>query len=222
VKVFIGTEPNQRLACEVLKYTAQSNCSETIEFTEIGREFDLPQQTGFSFARWEVPKLCGYWDAAIYMDADMVVFGDLKELMNTPMSKSVLARPTHDDRFYTSFMLMDCGGLTHWDFNALLAQAKEKEWLYGAIMWVSRNSPYRNDFAPLSPRWNDMDCVKEGTKVAHFTDLKRQPWRYAGHPFGWVFQAALKSAMRDGFIPETLVRSEIAKGHVRQDLLVTP
>ncbi len=222
VKVFVGTEDNQRLACEVMKYSVVSRCSEVVEFTEVGRDLQLPMQTGFSFARWEVPELCGFEGPAVYMDADIVVRADLAELLKIPMHGNVLARPTSDDRFFTSVMLFDCAPLDHWNFSSLVAQAKQKEWMYGAIMWASRNSPLRADFGELPRRWNDLDLLKADTAALHYTDLKRQPWRYAGHPFGWVFQTELKAAIQDGFITEAAVRAEMAKGHVRGDLLLTP
>ncbi len=41
-------------------------------------------RTGFSFSRFQIPKLAGYKGRALYLDADMQVFGDIAELWDIP------------------------------------------------------------------------------------------------------------------------------------------
>lgn len=223
IRVFIGTQPEQKLACEVLKYSIKARTTEPVEFTEIGGVSQLPMQTGFSFARWQVPELCQYGGEALYLDADIVVLADIAEIRAIPrtVETPVLARPTADDRYFTSVMRFDCDILT-WDFARLTKMANQYDWMYNAIMWAASNSPLRADFGALPRRWNDMDRVKADTALLHYTDLKRQPWRHVGHPFGYVWQAELKSALADKVISPALVLEEIAKGHVRTDVLLTP
>ena len=222
IRVFIGTEPAQRLACEVLKHSIRARTSQPVEFTEIGQDYGLPQQTGFSFSRWSVPELVGFRGRAIYMDADIVVLSDIAALAALPLDEpiQVRARPTADNRYFTSVMLMDCDYLPYWKFSDLLAEVRSMpDWYYASVMWASVRSPYRKGFGPLPRGWNDLDNVKAGTCALHYTDLKRQPWRYAGHPFGAVFQGELKAAMAAGAVSAELVRDEIGKGHVRANVL---
>ncbi len=216
IRVYIGTEPMQWLACEVLKYSIRSRSSEPVEFFEISDVTTRFGLTGFSFARWYVPKLAkeNGDDVAIYMDADIVVLGDIAELFHAASDKPALAKPTSDGRFFTSVMRLDCTRL-QWDPGAL----PYAEWLHNAVMWAAPNAPWHSDFGVLDGRWNDMDLPKSGTKAIHYTDLRRQPWRYSGHPFGVVFQTELVAALKDGHILRSDLLREISAGHVRADVL---
>lgn len=220
IRVYIGTQPEQKLACEVLKYSIQARASEPVSFFEITDQTNRHAMTGFSFARWHVPQLAkeNGDGVAIYMDADIVVLGDIAALANAVGDKPALARPTSDGRYFTSVMRLDCARLA-W---APGSPPGMPEWMHNAIMWAATNSPWREDFGPLDARWNDLDLVQAGTQALHYTDLKRQPWRYTGHPFGYVFQAELKSAIADKAVSMGLVAEEIAKGHVRADALTAP
>lgn len=229
IRVFIGTEPAQRLACEVLKFSISARCGVPVEFTEIGSIDgeapgpELPQQTGFSFVRWRVPQLVGYVGRAIYMDADIVVTGNIEALWKEaiPEDRAVLARPTADDRYFTSVMLMDCAKLKHWDIWKLLDRVQhEPQWFYHTIMWASCKSPYRADFAALPKSWNMLDRWDAQTDALHYTDLRRQPWRYSGHPSSEIFRDELRAGIGAGAIPRELVKAEIEKGHIRGDLLM--
>ncbi len=222
IRVFIGMEPQQRLACEVLKFSIDRRCGVAVEFTEIGDvDEPLPQQTGFSFARWQVPQLVGYAGRAIYLDADIVVIGSIEALWaeTIPEDRGVLARPTPDDRYFTSVMLMDCAKLKHWDFRKLLDHVHHGS--YQTVMWAAKESPYRRDFAPLAKAWNTLDRREPTTRAVHYTDLRRQPWRYAGHPSAATFRDELQAALDAGSIAPELITAEVAKGHVRADLLTT-
>lgn len=227
IRVYIGTEPMQKLACEVLKYSIQSRASEPVEFFEITDKTVRHAMTGFSFARWHVPKLAkeNGDSQVIYMDADIVVLDDIAELSRITGEKPALARPTADGRYFTSVMRLDCTRL-NWDPGSLHTVAcidgAVPEWLHNSVMWAAGSSPWRADFGELSARWNDMDVVKDGTKAIHFTDLKRQPWRYAGHPFGRVFQTELVAALKDGHILRSDLQHEIRAGHAREDILLNP
>jgi hypothetical protein len=225
IRVYIGTEPMQKIACEVLKYSIRARASEPVEFFEITDQTSRCALTGFSFARWHVPKLAkeNGDSVAIYMDADIVVLSDIVELYRTmSLTKPALARPSADDRYFTSVMRLDCTKLS-WDPGSLpVVNGALPEWLHNAVMWSAVNSPWRGDFGILSARWNDMDVVKDGTRALHYTDLKRQPWRYAGHPFGIVFQTELVAALKDGHIQRSDLQREISAGHVRADILLNP
>ncbi len=42
-------------------------------------------RTGFSFSRFLIPALAGHRGRAVYMDSDMLVFGDVAELAEVPL-----------------------------------------------------------------------------------------------------------------------------------------
>lgn len=220
IRVFIGTEPNQRLSTEVLKHSARARTAAAVQFIELTRE-GLPamkMDTGFSFCRWSIPQCCGYEGRAIYLDTDIVVLGDLLDLWNMPMSTGAMAKP-QERRYWASVMLLDCARLAHWDFTTLAARAAAEPSFYKGVMWVEPGSIYAPDFSALPGCWNDLDTFNDQTRALHYTDLRRQPWRFPGHPRGWVFRDALRAAIADGAVSAELVRDEIVKGHVRADVL---
>lgn len=221
IRICIGTEPNQRLSTEVLKHSIRSRTASEVEFIELVRDGELSplkMDTGFSFCRWSIPQRCRYEGRAIYMDTDIVVLGDIMELWNLPMSTGAMAKP-QERRYWTSVMLLDCARLAHWDFTALAARAAAEPSFYKGVMWVEPRSIYASDFSALPGCWNDLDTINAQTKALHFTDLRRQPWRFSGHPRGWVFRDALLAATAAGAVSAQLVQTEIAKGHVRPDVL---
>src|SRR5688500_17656237 len=93
VRVFVGTDRSQALAVKVLEHSIKRHTDLPVEVTPM---CDLPirqpkdprqgQRTGFSFSRFCIPQLAGYRGRAIYMDADMLVFKDIRELWEMPFN----------------------------------------------------------------------------------------------------------------------------------------
>lgn len=91
IRVYVGVDRSQLLAVPVLEYSIKRHTTAKVEVIPM---LDLPvpepkdprngQRTGFSFSRFCIPKLAGYKGKAIYMDADMLVFRDIRELWNIP------------------------------------------------------------------------------------------------------------------------------------------
>src|SRR5512135_816786 len=83
IKVFIGFEPRQPLAYNVLQSSLHRNSASRV-IVEPLMLHKLPISrrglTEFTFSRFLVPWLCGYEGVAIFMDADIVVRGDIAEL----------------------------------------------------------------------------------------------------------------------------------------------
>lgn len=127
IRIFIGTDESQLGAAEVLKQSIMETTSlpvrvETMERLPIPQPKDVrqSQRTGFSFARWAIPELCGYKGRAIYIDADMMVFTNIEELWRWPMADATIAIVDGRDTSYcadwakgnkneTSVMVLDCG-----------------------------------------------------------------------------------------------------------------
>jgi hypothetical protein len=134
--------------------------------------------------------------------------------------------PNRSDGYFTSVMVLDCDQLRHWDVAAWALRSATDRAFYERLMWVRGDkdpafcAPHRGDFAPLLSCWNDLDVVRHDTRLVHYTDLRRQPWRHAGHPYGGVFREELVSAITNGFITATDLEREIRARHVREDLLL--
>ena len=89
IRIFIGYDPRERAATNVLIDSLYQNSSRPIAVTPIvtaqlgeayRRERDPKQSTAFSFTRFLVPSLCGYQGWALFMDCDMLCRGDIAEL----------------------------------------------------------------------------------------------------------------------------------------------
>ena len=91
IPIFIGVDPRERAATNVLIDSLVQNSSTPLAITPMltpqlerqglyWRERDPKQATAFSFSRFLVPKLMGYQGWAIFMDCDMLARGDIAEL----------------------------------------------------------------------------------------------------------------------------------------------
>lgn len=89
VPVFVGYDPHERVAVNVLIDSLYQHSSLPLAITPIvarqlrdafTRGRDPRQSTEFSFTRFLVPYLMGYRGWAVFMDCDMLCRGDLAEL----------------------------------------------------------------------------------------------------------------------------------------------
>ena len=89
IPVFIGYDPHERAAVNVLADSLVQHSSQPLAITPIvarqlqgilNRERHPSQSTEFSFSRFLVPYLQDYRGWAIFMDCDMLARGDIAEL----------------------------------------------------------------------------------------------------------------------------------------------
>lgn len=89
MRVFIGYDPREAVSYHVASHSILRRSSIPVEITPLAlcnlvgdfrRDRDALQSTDFSFTRFLVPHLCGYWGWALYMDCDMLVRTDIAEL----------------------------------------------------------------------------------------------------------------------------------------------
>lgn len=223
IRVFIGTEPAQWLPTEVLKHSILCRSKEPYEFKELKNiplKLNIKMYTGFSFYRFSIPETCLFEGRAIYLDADIVVLCDLKELNDMEMQgHGVLSRPHAKSGYFTSVMLMDCSKLKHWKIQQWVTLINAGIASYDMIMGAMPSGLNNKDFDSFDPMWNDLDYWNEKTKILHYTHVPTQPWKAPGHPFASVFLREMKSALENKvFTPEDVQR-EIAAGHIYPAIL---
>ena len=91
IPIFIGYDPRERAATNVLIDSLYQNSSVPLAITPLvtpqleaqglfRRERDPKQSTAFSFTRFLVPYLMGYEGWALFMDCDMLCRADIKAL----------------------------------------------------------------------------------------------------------------------------------------------
>jgi len=198
----VGTDWGSEKPDLTLKYSAEKNCSMPIDWTWMrakSTDFwsgwkgqpDEPHPkwgwaTPFTMFRYAIPELCGFKGRAIYLDTDMVVFGDLAELWT---------QKTRRPWFCSSYKRTDVSVIDCERFESEVAKTNwpslEKLKGYLAVPAVVRLMLKQHDLIEtgLEPQWNSCDRYDAGkTKLLHFTHMQSQPWHpwpdrfhYEGH-----------------------------------------
>lgn len=112
LKVFIGSDPRQPLAYSVLQHSIRVNASEPVSITALQLD-QLPMKrrglTEFTFSRFIVPYLCGFRGKALFLDADMVVTGDIADLFHaTDYASAALVNKNQDKFEWASAIMFNC------------------------------------------------------------------------------------------------------------------
>ena len=164
VRVFIGVDPRQPLGYNVLQYSLHRYSSRRV-IVEPLMLHKLPITrrglTEFTYSRYLVPWLCGYEGCAVFMDADIVVTGDIGELLDQADTRYAVQVNTAQPKFeWASVMLFNnaqCRNLTPGWINDPESKPQALEW---------------GDVGSFSPEWNH--CVNKQepaeAKLYHYTE----------------------------------------------------
>lgn len=231
-RVFVGADPAQRLAARVLEWSLRRRASLSLSVTlvddaglPVPRDPARRSRTGFSFGRFKIPALCGRRGRALYLDADMLALGDLRELWDRPLNGDlVLFAPQRPGRERARFsaLLLDCGGLD-WDAAAIVERLDRGELDYAQLLQELALVPADRLRAGLPAEWNHAEHLEPesrdpGTRLIHYTDMPTQPWVCPSNPHGELWYGALREALAEGFLGREELEQAIAAGHVSPDL----
>jgi hypothetical protein len=230
VRVYVGALEEQALALKVLEYSILKHASMTVEVFPLHRagiEVPTPRdpqnapRTPFSFQRFLIPQLAGYRGRAIYLDSDMQLFADIRQLWTMPFDGTdLLAANNPGDRErgpQFSVMVLDCDRL-RWDIREIVARLDSGELSYARLMHEMVVAD--NVRADISPVWNSLEHYEEGrTALLHYTDMTTQPWVSIANPLGYLWTRDLLEAIAGGFITMDFVKDQVARGWVRPSLL---
>jgi len=229
VRIFAGADVDELLPLKVLEYSIRRHTRlpvalQTVDNSLVTMPTDprFAPYTRFSYGRFAIPRLAGYRGRAIYMDSDMLVFGDVAEIWNTPFdgAKILIEKLTRRSRRRgraTAIMLMDCAAL-RWDPEEIVKQLGA-EYDYEELMSIVpllEDGEIR-DALPLG--WNSLDRRNADTRLLHFTRIRTQPWVYPRHPLGHLWIAEVKQMLADDTLSPDFIRAEVACGHVRPSLI---
>jgi hypothetical protein len=109
-RVFIGYDPRQPLAYNVLQHSIHRHASKTVAVSPlILSQLPLKRRglTDFTYSRFIVPHLCGYEGTAVFMDADIVVTGDINELFAQADGSAVQVMQDQQPFEWASVMLFN-------------------------------------------------------------------------------------------------------------------
>jgi hypothetical protein len=114
LRIFIGRDPRKPLDANVLANSIVEHASVPVSITMLSLK-TLPIKrrglTEFTFSRFLVPYLCGYQGYGLFLDADMVVTGNIAELFKVPKpgdTYQVYVNKNQKPFEWASAMLFDC------------------------------------------------------------------------------------------------------------------
>lgn len=112
LRVFIGVDRRQPVALTVAAHSVAKNSSKPVAITPLYLD-QLPITrrglTEFTYSRWLTPWLAGFAGKALFMDADMIVRGDIAELFELGGMNAVSVMQLQERFEWASLMLFNCG-----------------------------------------------------------------------------------------------------------------
>jgi hypothetical protein len=242
MRVFCGLDESQIVASRVLEYSIRKHASRPVRFypmrdvpTPVPKDPKNRGRTGFSFARFHIPKLAGYKGRALYVDADMQVFGDLAELWDIPFDGAKVMCTRQDEPpaqwkdsswFHPgrqlSVMLLDCERLD-WDIDEIIGGLDQGRYDYQQLMFelCVVDPDEINDNIP--PEWNHLEHYEPGkTKLLHYTVVPTQPWKNDKNPLKTLWEPEFNEARAAGVVhPQEALRLA-RRGHIKPSLALPP
>ncbi len=230
VRVYVGSQEPQMLAVKVLEHSIRMHASLTVEVVPLHHgnlTFPTPKdvtnrpRTPFSFQRFTIPALAGYRGRALYVDSDMQVFRDIREVWTLPFEGADLlaARELGDTgrRPQFSVMMLDCARL-RWTPESIVGLLDSGALDYERLMYQMAVAEQVR--ADIPPEWNSLERYEEGrTGLLHYTDMDRQPWVATTNPLGYLWARGLFAAVDAGAVTREEVAEHVAKGWVRPSLV---
>lgn len=237
-RIFIGAGEQQIVPALVLKHSILKHATMSVDVT-IMNDWTHPMpkdaknlpRTPFSFQRFMIPEKCNYEGHAIYMDSDMLVFADVKEIWQAPTSKAILVMRNDDidkHRAKYSVYKIDC---SHHRFawhpiSNLVSDIDNDVLSYEDLVFNFRPWQTKGQFVDWvdehiesgwNPDWNSLEEYTEGkTKLLHYTEMYNQPWlRNPDHPLSYLWFNELKELVKEE--PHIL---NIIQEHVKQGWLL--
>jgi lipopolysaccharide biosynthesis glycosyltransferase len=240
IRIYVGVDRSQFLAVPVLEYSIKRHTTAKVEVIPM---LDLPvpvpqdprnsQRTGFSFSRFCIPKLAGYKGKAIYMDADMLVFKDIRDLwdINFDNAKIIVQKEvkSHDETLnkvgapkerkkQCAVMLLDCEKLD-WNIEGIIQGLDNCEYDYSQLMTEFCILDESEVKYGVPFEWNSLEHWDKDTCLIHYTDVTTQPWTACGNKNGHLWFAEVRRMLADGSLKMSQIEDEIRIGYFRPSLL---
>lgn len=228
IRIFIGAGDAQLVPALVLKHSILKHATMSVDVTIMNEwEHPMPKdkknwpRTPFSFQRFMIPEKCNYSGSAIYMDSDMLVFGDVKEIWQAPLGNwPVLVmrdKDTDKHRAQGSVIKMDCSRSFINGIASIIEGLDNGDHTYEQLVFDAW--PHWG----WNPNWNSLEEYTEGkTKLLHYTEMYNQPWLVnPNHPLGHLWFNALTDSVKDGMVDKKLVEDHVMRGWLLPKCLET-
>lgn len=167
MRIFIGYDPRQPIAAQVLAHSIYARASKPVEITYLMLH-QLPIKrrglTEFTFSRYLVPYLCDYEGYGLFMDADMLCLTDI-HLLEAVYVDGPVALVKGKQRFEWPSLMMFRNG--HEDCRRYLTpkMIDLAEFQPQTLKWARK-------VTALDPVWNHCvgyDEPREDARIVHFT-----------------------------------------------------
>ena len=214
LKIFIGYDDREKTAYEVCKYSIEKHTKSNVKIIPLyhrelrrqgffqrpwltqghdGNRMDLidgkPFSTEFSHTRFLIPELTGFSGWALFMDCDMLVRCDIKDVfdlidnkyaamcvqhrMNVKSGLKMNGTPqqSYSRKNWSSFILFNCGHTSNAVLKKEIVNTATGGWLHG-LSWL-RDS----EIGDLPKEYNWINGTSPGNihpKVIHYSE--GGPW----------------------------------------------
>lgn len=226
LKIFIGADPRQVVSLTTLVHSIAKNAKSPVSITPLVLDtLPIKRQglTPFTYSRFLVPYLCGYEGQGLFLDADMLCFGDITEVFDIGRSGKAVHVMQEQPAFeWASMILFNCGHPANRMLTPEHIDNPEVKNLH-KIGWLKMD-----EIGTLPKEWNV--CIPytsnppEHPKLVHFTqgvphwwETKSQPhadaWAQyaqeaAGATVSWV-ELMGRSVHADGVISRLISTGEV-------------
>ena len=230
IRVYVAATEAEMLPVKVLEFSIRKHASMSVQVTPlylVGIDIPMPQsphnrpRTPFSFQRFLIPQAAAYCGRAIYFDADMQVFQDIRELWTLPFKGAdilaVQESTVTGRRPQFSVMLLNCEAL-RWDIREIVSHLDRGILSYEQLLYEM--SVAGHVLRTIDPAWNCLERYSPGqTALLHYTDMPTQPWVSHENALGYLWVRDLLEAVDSGFLTKDYVVEQVEKGYVRPSLL---
>jgi hypothetical protein len=204
LRIFIGWDSRFPEPADVLAFSLRRHSSIPLEIhylkleeLNLHRKHDPLASTEFTYSRFLPPHLCNFQGKAIFMDNDMLSFGDVAELDALDMSDLTLRVVQHEYRPENTVKMYGCPQTSYprknWSSLMIMNCAKLKLWSKEVV--ETQTGAYLHRFQDIADdqighvpmEWNMLDEMDEKTKLIHYTN--GGPWfeAYKDHPHADVW-----------------------------------
>jgi hypothetical protein len=242
MRVFCGLDETQIVPARTLEYTIRKHASRPVRFypmldvpTPVPKDARNRGRTGFSFARFHIPKLAGYKGRALYVDADMQVFADIAELWDIPFDGAKVMCTRQDEAptqwkdltwfkpgRQLSVMMLDCERLD-WDVEGVVQGLDEGRYTYEQLMFDLCIVDPKEITDDLPPAWNHLEHYEPGeTKLIHYTVVPTQPWKNDKNPNRELWERDFAEARAAQIVHDDEIERLARIGYVKRSLAGLP
>ena len=165
-----------------------------------------------------IPTLANSKGKAFYLDSDMQVFGDMADLLEIPFDDCNVIACSGMDKYEHwkgseyAFLMLDCENID-WNLDTIVDSLDSGEMNYEELMFDFKMAKVKH---AIPPEWNSLDTYEQDiTKLLHYTDMNRQPWRFPNHPHKDIWQSGLLDSLNSGVLDRQVYETHCIKGYIR-------